>query len=539
MYDKDDLFLFEILFFIGVIILLLFSYQFKIENNLVIGLLLLMIIINIVLCIIFVRIIKNQETAIINLLKSSKITTMVKSYEKRMYSKDIADIPWLARLVFNFNPLAITQPKTVDELYKVLEVARMYKIPLIPRGAATSGYGGLLPIKGGIMISMIHFNSVIELNENDSWVEVESGMTWRNLQKFLMSKGFELYLYPSSAPSSHIGGWIASGGYGIGSTKYGPVENTIKELMVISINGKTRLYEDISPFIGSSGTLGIIYSVRIRIKKLGTYVNKLVYGSNERINISNLERIKELNPYYLRYEDKTVLNWKNSIDNIKVQPFESGRIEICFEGETWNKDEYDGIIQSTGLKNLPDNLAKKHWDDRFYTIRLKRKGPSLVMSEVTIPLENLNKFLTTLRKRYRSKLQGYDILVTSDNKAVVMALYPTDSRKLAYILRWLYAFDIIQTARKYGGTAYASGLWLSIYSSEVYAEKYDMMKKLKKELDPDNLLNPGKVFGPRVPRFLPIFPYRIVGKIGVPFAVMFMRILEKLGLMRILDRIGI
>ncbi|MFX0209741.1 MAG: FAD-binding oxidoreductase, partial [Candidatus Hodarchaeota archaeon] len=92
------------------------------------------------------------------------IQVFTKKFELMLYSRDIAEISRLVRLAFNFNPFAVVQPKNVKELKQIIKLCETYKIPLIPRGRGTSGYGGALPLKNGIVVLLTKFQKIISLD---------------------------------------------------------------------------------------------------------------------------------------------------------------------------------------------------------------------------------------------------------------------------------------------------------------------------------------------------------------------------------------
>ncbi|MEO0232294.1 MAG: FAD-dependent oxidoreductase, partial [candidate division WOR-3 bacterium] len=142
--------------------------------------------------------------------------------ERKLYGHDIAAIPSLIKpFIGKTIPDAVFQPENEEEIVEIIKWAYKKSIPVIPRGKATSGYGGVIPIKGGIVIDFWRMRRVIQIDEKNMTVTVQPGITWEELDRELKKRGLTLRLYPTSYPSSTVGGWLAQGGAGIGSYEYG------------------------------------------------------------------------------------------------------------------------------------------------------------------------------------------------------------------------------------------------------------------------------------------------------------------------------
>ena len=123
-------------------------------------------------------------------------------YELRLYSHDIAPVPKQMEAVFNTMPDFVARPKSAKEVSHMIDVAVRKKLPIIPRGGASWGLGGCVPVKGGIVLDMSTMDKVLKLDEKNLTVTVEAGITWKKLCDHLEQTGYFLGAYPSSAPSA-------------------------------------------------------------------------------------------------------------------------------------------------------------------------------------------------------------------------------------------------------------------------------------------------------------------------------------------------
>ena len=141
--------------------------------------------------------------------------------EKALYSHDLAPLPKEVGLAFNTMPDAVVLPKSAEEISKIIQIAIKHDIPVIPRGAATWGFGGAVPSQGGIVLDMSAMNKVLRVDPENMEVEVEAGASWKKVYDTALNKGLFIGSYPSSLYAATVGGWVNTGGIGIGSYKYG------------------------------------------------------------------------------------------------------------------------------------------------------------------------------------------------------------------------------------------------------------------------------------------------------------------------------
>ncbi len=468
-------------------------------------------------------------------LETKGVRVYRKKFEKLLYSRDVADLPKLAKLLFNFNTIAILQPTNLQELKDCLKVCEKFSIPIIPRGAGTGGYGGVLPTQNGIIIILSQVKEILLFNPETETVEVETGITWGRLREFLLRKGYDLFTYPSSAPSSSIGGWIASGGYGIGSSKFGDVSGSVQSIALVGLNGEEILLDKTSDFVGNFGTLGIVWKATLKIRKV-IQLHHIALGlksDKETIEVYNL--LQKTDPYYLRYIDKKSLDWTltKEKNGSEIGYTDFGVLAATFLEPDWvtSQEIIDNIDGA-----LSDSVSDELWEDRFYTLRIKRGGPSLIISEVIIPSNTLNTFLAKLENWFLKDKYSIEVIALDKERSMVMIWFPTDQRKhtlpiigsLPYLLHWFRSFQVIKIAWDVGGSTYNNGgLWLSPFPAEENREHMKQILWRKQETDPLNLFNPGKIQGIRIPRFFPIITWGLFLKIGLPIFRVGYRILPK------------
>ena len=135
--------------------------------------------------------------------------------ERRIYSHDVGVLPKMTKpIVGDATAAAVVQPKSERELIELVNWANENKVPLVPRAKATSGYGGVMPVRGGLSVDLHRLRQVLEIDGEAMTVRVRPPVVWADLEKELEREGLFLRTYPSSAPSSKVAGWLARGGVG-------------------------------------------------------------------------------------------------------------------------------------------------------------------------------------------------------------------------------------------------------------------------------------------------------------------------------------
>ena len=181
--------------------------------------------------------------------------------ERRLYGHDIASLPGVAQLVVgDTTPDAVVQPESEDQLAELVRWAAEHSIPLTPRGKASSGYGGTLPVKKGLVVDFHRMNRVLDIDAKALTVTVQAGIVWEKVDAALERQGLALKLYPSSYPGSTVGGWLAQGGAGIGSYETGWFSQNVVSARVVLADGSVKEFKgpELSLISDAEGTTGFI-----------------------------------------------------------------------------------------------------------------------------------------------------------------------------------------------------------------------------------------------------------------------------------------
>jgi glycolate oxidase len=450
---------------------------------------------------------KALEQELKQILGSESVSTS--DIDCMQCAHDMAPVPKMLGMVYKSKPDVVVRPSSIDQLKKLMKFAAENKMPVTPRGRATTMMGGAYPVLGGISVDMTARHGVIYLDETNLTVKVAAGTNWEALSKYLNKRGLDLYSYPSSAPSATVAGWLCNSavglgkaGLGIGSSRYGYSADSVVDLGVVIPTGEyvesvSESKLDVKSFLGSDGILGIIDTVTLKVRPM-------LYAQEPfSFNFSNMEglcaAIKEsafLKPFFLVFEDQGLLGFKKQAGH-QIPPAQN-MVTIVLEGDEVSLQidakNLRSIMKFHGGQELSREIAKEEWNERFRAMSHKSAGPNLLGGEIIAPMEQLLEVVKRVYKIGKNKNLTIGIHGTLGvNEIVFMPQVLADQRKkFRYMTMMSLVKELNDLSIKVGGAPYGSGLFNAFYAKQVHGAKYPELVKLKKQLDPRNIMNPGK-----------------------------------------------
>ncbi len=435
--------------------------------------------------------------------------------ERKMYSFDIGTMP---RLVKPLVPAglagAVVRPKTEDEVAELMRLATREGLKIVPRGWATSGYGGVLPQKDAVVADLSGMQRVLAVDRVGMTVTVEPSAVWEEIERELGKDGLALRLYPSSTPSSGAAGWLAQGGAGFGSFEYGTFKENVVSARVVLPDGRVRRFEgdELQGFVADAeGITGIITELTFCIRHLEAEVHRLFSfpdaGSLARALAAfsreqlPLWSVTFLNPESIRL--KSQLPHRHGHPHEEAHPHADPVLPEAYlaliaypESRRRLIDEsLERIAAGNGGADLGPEAAEHEWELRFAPMRLKRIGPSLVPTEVVVPLPSLADVLTEIDEKIRQPfiLEG---MHAKGDQVVLLGFIPHDERSFAFNVAFALSLSVIRIAKAHGGSAYSTGLYFRREAANVLGEdKVRELRRFKAQIDPKGIMNPGKVLG--------------------------------------------
>jgi Fe-S oxidoreductase/FAD/FMN-containing dehydrogenase len=435
--------------------------------------------------------------------------------ERRLYSADIGEMP---RLVKPFVPAglagAVVRPQTEAEVIDLVRFARTNGVELVPRGASTSGYGGVLPADGAVVVDLSGMHRVLEVDVESKTVRVQPGLIWEELARALIAHDLALRLYPSSTPSSSVAGWLAQGGAGFGSYEYGMFKDNVVSARVILPTGDAREFtgDELASLVADAeGITGIITEVTIRLRDLEPETHRLISFetasalhaaladvSSQRLPIWS---ITFLNPESTRLKKKLPHRHGHPYEEAHAhyQPELPESFLAVIAYPTSREEAVGGplaaIAASRGATELSPEAAEHEWEQRFAPMRLKRVGPSIIPTEVVVPLSELSAVLEEIDAKIHQPfvLEG---MVGKGDRVVLLGFIPHDARTFAFNAAFALSLSVIAIAKRHGGAAYSTGLYFRREAASVLGEqRVRRLSEFKREVDSSGLMNPNKVLG--------------------------------------------
>lgn len=434
--------------------------------------------------------------------------------ERRIYSHDVGVMPPLVKpLIGKTVADAVVQPRDEREIVELVRWAGETGVPLVPRGKATSGYGGVLPVDGGVTVDFWRMRQLLAVDEEALTATVEPGMVWGDLEEELKKRGLALRLYPSSAPSSTVGGWLAQGGFGYGSFEYGAFPSNVASARVVLPDGRVRefLEDDLELVADAEGTTGIVTRVTVRIRPWEPETVRGVRFSNPGQLAEAMEAVVDeglplwsvsfINPQMAVLKNRLPLPENEpAVDDVRTELPESYVGVFVFPASRAEKTEraLEKIATRCGGAMIDRGLAAREWEERFSIMHIKRLGPSLIPAEVVLPLDELGEALHSIEESIRLPfvVEGMVARGEAQPEVILLGFIPHDERSFAYNLAFGLSLSIVRQAKAHGGRVYGSGLYFAHEAEEVLgADKLRRLKAFKKEVDPQGVMNPGKVLG--------------------------------------------
>ncbi len=451
----------------------------------------------------------NQETWLCERFQDRVSTDLA---ERKIYSHDVGVMPPLVKpLIGKALADAVVQPRNEQEIVELIRWAAQNRVSLVPRGKATSGYGGVLPVKGGVTVDFWRMRKVLSVDEESLTVTVEPGLVWKSLERELSKRGLALRLYPSSAPSSTVGGWLAQGGFGYGSFEYGSFPENVVAAQVALPSGEVREFagSELDLIADAEGITGIITQITLRVRPLeeemvvggrfanvGSLATALRAVAKEQLPLWSVTFI---NPEMTRLKNQLPpkLEHGHPVDEQRPELPEGYLAIFVFpasrEGQAREKLEH--IITQSGGERLSDELAAHEWEERFAIMHVKLLGPSLIPTEVVLPLENLGEALADIESGIRQPLVIEGMVSGGESPQVVLlGFIPHDERSFGFNLAFALALSSIEKSKRYGGRAYASGLYFAREAENILGvERVRRLREFKRQIDPQGIMNPGKI----------------------------------------------
>lgn len=418
-------------------------------------------------------------------------------------------------------PDVVIRTRDVEELAKLVKFANKEKIPIYPRGQSTSLSGGPLPVKGGIVLDLSVMNQVLEVDEEDLVVVVSPGVLTSEIHKAAEKKGLMYPPDPSSSHVSTIGGNLAENSGGPRGLKYGVTKDYVIGLEVITPEGEIirtggRTVKNVTGYdltkliVGSEGTLGIITKAILRLIPKPPASETLMAIFNSLVDAgSAISKILSsgILPAKMELMDQASIVAVENYEPSNLPRDAEAIILIELDGHPAAvKDEIEkvaSLCKSVGAREvrIPQTVKEQSdiWKARkLVSPAIVRIKPTKISEDATVPRSQIPEMC----RRLQQIKEKYNLHLVVFGHAGDGNLHPniiadkSDKEEMERVE--LAVAEIFEAAVQLGGTLsgeHGIGTMKAPFMEmELGAVGLDMMKRIKQVWDPNNIMNPGKIF---------------------------------------------
>ena len=416
-------------------------------------------------------------------------------------------------------PDAVLFAHSTQDVSQALEICNRHRIPVVPFGTGTGLEGGVVATNGGICIDVSNMNSIIQVNEEDLDCIVQPGVTRKQLDSYLHDSGLFFPVDPGADAS--LGGMAATRASGTNAVRYGTMRENVLSLKAVMADGSVVTtgnrsrksatgYDLTRLFIGSEGTLGIIVELTLRLQgrseaissarvyfedvegAVKTAIQTIQFGIPiARIELLDAAQMKALNDFSgTRYSEKVALflEFHGSNASAKEQAETVGDICAEFGGSEFEWTAFE-------------EQRREMWDARHsaaYAVMAVRPGSRAFATDVCVPISRLADCIRETQEDVvkSTKIPSFLVGHIGDGNFHYAFLIDPDTPSEFEQVQQI-SERMVQRAIAMGGTCtgeHGVGLGKQKYLVQEFgSEAITLMRTLKSAMDPNNILNPGKL----------------------------------------------
>ena len=424
-----------------------------------------------------------------------------------------------------FPPSVVVKPANAKEISEILKLANEFKIPTTPIGARTGLSGGALSIYQGIGLSMERLNKIIEIDEQNLQVTVEPAVITQVMREAVSEKGLFYPVDPSSMGSCWIGGNIAENSGGARAVKYGVTKDYVLNLEVVLPNGEiiwtgantlknSTGYNLTQLMVGSEGTLGVITKAVLKLLPKNNH-NVLMmvpfYKAHEACEAVSAIFRAGIVPSALEFMERDAIDWTvRFVEGISVtiKPEHQAHLLIEVDGNYPEilMQEAEKILSVVEQFEIDEVLFADTEDQKNALWKMRRavgeavKSNSIYKEEDTVVpryvLPELLAGIKSIGAKYGFKSVCYGHAGDGNLHVNIIKADMTDDNWNTQVpigIREIFELTVSLKGTLSGehGIGFVQKNFMDIAFSKVHLE---LMERIKHVFDPNNILNPGKIF---------------------------------------------
>ena len=425
----------------------------------------------------------------------------------------------------NFPPQVVVKPANTEEVAQILKISNTYKIPTVPIGARTGLSGGALSIFGGIGISMERFNKIIEIDEQNLQVTTEPGVITQVLREAVAEKGLLYPVDPSSMGSCWIGGNIAENSGGARALKYGVTKDYVLNLEVVLPTGEviwtgantlknSTGYNLTQLMVGSEGTLGIVTKIVLKLipqNKHNVLLLVPFYKAEQACEAVSAIFRAGIVPSALEFMERDAIDWTlKFVDGLNVTVNDNIQAHLLIEVDGNYPEvlmqEAEQILTVVEQFEIDEVLFADTEEQKNALWKMRRsvaeavKANSIYKEEDTVvPRYELPKLLKGIKEignKYGFQSVCYGHAGDGNLHVNIIKGTMTDDNWKTEVpkgIREIFELTVSLKGTLSGehGIGLVQKNYMDIAFSKVHLE---LMERIKAVFDPNNILNPGKIF---------------------------------------------
>ncbi len=418
-------------------------------------------------------------------------------------------------------PDSVVFPETVEQVQKILKYANENKIPVVARGAGTNLVGACVPLKGGIIINFTKMDKILEINKTNMTATVQAGTIVGKLQEEVKKQGLFFPPDPSNLKVSTIGGAIAQSAGGPKTFKYGTTKDYVLGLKVVLADGNLLKvgvntiknatgYHLEQLFIGSEGTLGIVVETTLKlIPQPETTRVVMAYFDNISDATDSVTKMTDSNiyPSTIDFMDNNTIKTIEKFYHVGLITDKQAALIIELDGLEVSMDTQIERLKETLVQSNADNIVvsvTKEEQEKLWTARrasfsaAAKLKPDVVTNDMIVPRENISKLVQGINEI--GEKYGLTICTVGhigDGNIHPQVALDLNNETEAENYQKAKA-EFYELAIKLNGTLSAEhgiGCEKKAFLSKALSPlSIEYMKKIKKMFDPNNILNPDKIF---------------------------------------------
>ncbi len=415
-------------------------------------------------------------------------------------------------------PDVVVFPETTEEVVGVVKACAKHKFPVIPYGTGTSLEGHILAIHGGVSLDLSRMNHVLDVHAEDLDAVVQAGVTRKALNAHIKDTGLFFPIDPGADAS--IGGMSATRASGTAAVRYGTMKENVLALTVVLADGRivktgrrtkksSAGYDLTRLFVGSEGTLGVITEVTVKLypqpeamsaavccfPNMVAAANTVIQSIQMGVPVARCDFVDPLCIKAINHHSKTTFQEKPTV----FFEFHGSESSVKEQAETVQAIAADQGAEEFQWATKPEERSKL-WQarhDAYLACLQLQPGSRIISTDVCVPISRLAECLEETEKDITASGRLVPVLghIGDGNFHLCIIIDPNNPDDI--LVGEQMNHRLVERAIAMEGTCtgeHGIGCGKMEFMDVEHGDGVDVMRMIKRSMDPDNIMNPGKIF---------------------------------------------